>query len=360
MAPQNKESRFSNLLITLRRRIFNDDSDNPLIITLFHRVLALILAFLLIIPLASSYQLTQGAYIGVLDETEGDWSVLEEDSAGSALNAVITEDGFLLKPAINTTEGDRSGFSDIFLYTVEQGDTLSNIAERFSLKKETIMAENDLWNPNQIKVGSQIKVLPVDGLSHLVKKGETLDKIAKKYKIEKDLLVRQNQLEGIDPEEGRVLIVPGAKREMPTYIAGGSTAPSYVPNYNGPRPTGRLIWPVPAGGKITQGYRRGHTAIDIGNRTRGPIYAAAAGKVVKAKYGWNGGYGNVIIIDHGGGMQTLYAHNEKLYVSEGQYVEQGQTISWMGNSGHVYGPTGIHLHFEVRINGVKYNPMNFF
>jgi murein DD-endopeptidase MepM/ murein hydrolase activator NlpD len=59
-------------------------------------------------------------------------------------------------------------------------------------------------------------------------------------------------------------------------------------------------------------------------------------------------------------MQTLYGHNEKLYVETGQYVDQGQTIAWMGRSGRVYGPTGIHVHFEVRINGVKYNPMNFF
>jgi murein DD-endopeptidase MepM/ murein hydrolase activator NlpD len=59
-------------------------------------------------------------------------------------------------------------------------------------------------------------------------------------------------------------------------------------------------------------------------------------------------------------MQTLYGHNEKLYVTAGQYVDQGQTIAWMGNSGNVRGPTGIHLHFEVRINGVKYNPQNFF
>ena len=323
--------------------------------------MALILGFLLIIPLISSYQLTQGAYIGVLDESQGDWSAEDPSADGTpTLNDIATEDGFLLKPAINSTEGDRSGFSDIFMYTVESGDTLSTIAERFNLKKETLMAENDLWNANKVKVGTQIKILPVDGLSHLVKKGETIDKIAKKYKVEKDLIVKQNQLGDGTIEDGMVLIIPGAKRDEPVYISGGSSAPSYAPGYSGSKSGGRLIWPVAAGGKLTQGYGRKHTAIDIGNRARCPIYAAAAGKVVKAKYGWNGGYGNVIIIDHGNGMQTLYGHNEKLYVTEGQYVDQGQTISWMGNSGNVRGPTGIHLHFEVRINGVKYNPMNFF
>jgi len=216
-----------------------------------------------------------------------------------------------------------------------------------------------LWNANKVKVGTQIKVLPVDGLSHLVKKGETIDKIAKKYKVEKDLIIKQNQLGDGTVEGGMVLIVPGAKRDQPVYIAGNS-APSGAANYSGPKSTGRLIWPCGPGASLTQGYKRGHTALDIANRARGPIYAAAAGKVVKAKYGWNGGYGNVIIIDHGNGMQTLYGHNEKLYVTEGQYVDQGQTISWMGNSGNVRGVTGIHLHFEVRINGVKYNPQNFF
>lgn len=326
------------------------------------RVLALVLGFLLIIPLISSYQLTQGAYIGTLDETEGDWSASGDPGADGTptLNDIATEDGFLLKPAINSTIGDRSGFSDIFMYTVESGDTISNIAERFNLKKETIMAENDLWNANKVKVGSQIKILPVDGLSYMVKKGENLDKIAKKFKVEKDLIAKQNQLEGNSTEEGMVLIVPGAKREQPSYIAGGGgNAPSY-PGSSGPKAVGRLIWPAGPGATLTQPYHRGHTALDIANPNRGPIFAAAAGKVVKAKYGWNGGYGNVIIIDHGNGMQTLYGHNEKLYVTEGQYVDQGQTISWMGNTGNVRGRTGIHVHFEVRINGVKYNPMNYF
>jgi murein DD-endopeptidase MepM/ murein hydrolase activator NlpD len=344
------------LLVAGQRKIFNDDTGNPLIGVLCRRVLALVLAFLLIIPLVSSYQLTQGAYIGVLDEYGGDWVDESSWDGTPSLNDIITEDGFLLKPAINTAAGDRSGFSDIFMYTVESGDTISTVAERFGLKKDTLMAENNLYDANKLKVGSQIKVLPVDGLSHLVKKGETLEKIAKKYKVEKDLVAKQNQLKDGLITDGMVLIVPGAKRENPVYVAGGANAPSGAANYSGPKSVGRLIWPAASGGKMTQGYGRKHMGIDIGNRAKGAIYAAAAGKVVRAQNGWNGGYGNVIIIDHGNGMQTLYGHNEKLYVTAGQYVDQGQTIAWMGNSG----PTGIHLHFEVRINGVKYNPQNFF
>jgi murein DD-endopeptidase MepM/ murein hydrolase activator NlpD len=220
--------------------------------------------------------------------------------------------------------------------------------------------ENDLWNANRLRTSMMLKILPVDGISHLVKKDDTVAKIVKKYEVEKEVIMKQNQLEeGDELLAGSALIIPGAKKSQPVYAS--TTAPSNIAryNYNGPS-TGRLIWPTLTKSRISQGFRRGHYAIDIANRAKGPIFAAASGKVIKADYGWNGGYGNVIIIDHGNGMQTLYAHSEKLYVTNGQYVEQGQTISWMGNTGRVYGVTGIHLHFEVRINGVKYNPMNFF
>jgi len=361
--PQGRRaSYFTDFFNPAKKFLFNGDINNPLLWKWWRQVATILLAFLLIMPLISSYQLTQGAFIGVLDETEGDMTGLEpiEGDMENTIQQVITEDGFLLKPNINTTLGDRTGFSDIFMYTVESGDSLSSIAERFNLRKDTIMAENDLWNPNQIKSGVQIKILPVDGLSYSVKKGDTVEKIAKKMKADKETIMKQNRLDSDSLEEDMVIIVPGATRSEPVYLARQPNAPDYVPNFGGAKGSGRLMWPVSTGGKITQSYHRRHTAIDIGNPARGPIYAAAGGKVVKAKYGWNGGYGNVIIIDHGNGMQTLYGHNEKLYVTEGQYVDQGQTISWMGNSGRVYGPTGIHLHFEVRINGVKYNPMNFF
>ena len=78
---------------------------------------------------------------------------------------------------------------------------------------------------------------------------------------------------------------------------------------------------------------------------------------VASEYGWNGGYGNVIEIDHGNGLVTLYAHNKDLYVKVGNNVSRGQHIASMGNTGLVYGKTGIHVHFEVRLNGVKKNPL---
>ena len=311
------------------------------------------------------YSLTEGSF---WQDDSGNYIDFTGQATDSMLSDVMTEDGFLLKPALNSTEGDRSTANEIFAYAVEPGDTLSTIAQRFGIKKETLVMENDLWNVNSLKTGMTLKILPVDGISHVVKKGDTVDKIAKKYEVKSEDIIRQNQLEnGQTLLADTALIIPGGKKIVAPPVVNpgrgksGGNAPSNPSMfaYTG-KTGGRLIWPAGPGGKLTQGYHSGHYAIDIGNRARGPIYAAAAGKIIKASYGWNGGYGNYIIIDHGDGMQTLYGHNEKLYVTEGQYVDQGDTISWMGNSGRVYGATGIHIHFEVRIKGVKYNPMNFF
>lgn len=324
-------------------------------------MIALSAVFMIFSSFGPIYGLTEGHH----DHDGVSFIDYADPETRSILEDIMTEDGFLLKPAVNSTQGDRSTANEIFAYEVEPGDTLSTIAQRFGIKKETLIMENNLWNVNNIRTGMTLKILPVDGVSHVVKKGDTIDKIASKYDVPKEDIIRQNQLEEDETLlADTALIIPGGKRAVtapqPTY-AGGSSAPSNPSAYSySGGGTGRLIWPTLGAAKLTQGFHRGHYAIDIGNRAKGPIFAAAAGKVIKADYGWNGGYGNYIIIDHGNGMQTLYGHNEKLYVTVGQYVEQGQTISWMGRSGRVYGPTGIHVHFEVRINGVKYNPMNFF
>jgi murein DD-endopeptidase MepM/ murein hydrolase activator NlpD len=115
-------------------------------------------------------------------------------------------------------------------------------------------------------------------------------------------------------------------------------------------------WGKVTEGQITNGYKAGHYALDIADRSKPPIWAARGGVIITAEYGWNGGYGNYIIIDHGDGFQTLYAHNEELYVAEGDTVTKGQVISKMGNTGRVYGATGIHVHYECVSDGVKINP----
>lgn len=122
-----------------------------------------------------------------------------------------------------------------------------------------------------------------------------------------------------------------------------------------------MQWPVAAKTRTSQGFKGGHRALDISYTSGGakslPIVAALGGKVIQAaKGGWNGGYGNVVVIDHGNGYQTRYAHNSKVLVGVGQEVKAGQEIAIMGNTGKVHGRTGIHLHFEVLKNGQRINP----
>ncbi len=115
------------------------------------------------------------------------------------------------------------------------------------------------------------------------------------------------------------------------------------------------LWPVPTHLGVTQQPRAGHTALDIGAATGKPVIAAAAGRVITR--GWsNVGYGKHMILDHGNGLHTLYAHFSEYIASQGQYVEAGQTIGLIGSTGKSTGP---HLHFEVRVNGVLKNPWNY-
>lgn len=131
--------------------------------------------------------------------------------------------------------------------------------------------------------------------------------------------------------------------------------------------TGNFMWPVPSCTNITSGFgsRWGsfHKGIDI---SRSGIYgaqivAADSGKVIQAGYGnygtGYGGYGNVVAIDHGGGYSTLYGHMSRVAVGKGQQVTKGQTIGYVGSTGDSSGP---HCHFEIRVNGVAKNPMNWF
>lgn len=127
---------------------------------------------------------------------------------------------------------------------------------------------------------------------------------------------------------------------------------------------GKLGWPCPSSSRITSQYgyrilfgvRDFHTGVDIGATTGSNIIAAESGTVILSSYGWNGGYGNYIIINHGNGVTTRYAHASKLYVSVGQTVTKGQVIAAVGTTGNSTGP---HLHFEVREDGIHKNPLNY-
>jgi murein DD-endopeptidase MepM/ murein hydrolase activator NlpD len=127
----------------------------------------------------------------------------------------------------------------------------------------------------------------------------------------------------------------------------------------GQAPSGRLVWPT-SGGTISSGFGprwgRQHRGIDIPRPYGTPIYAAADGTVVQVVTGWGGGYGNYIVIYHGGGISTLYSHNSRNAVSVGEKVKVGQILGYVGATGNATGP---HLHFEVRVNGSPVNPLGY-
>ncbi len=283
-----------------------------------------------------------------------------ENSEGNEI--LFLEDGFLKKPEKWTKTGDRSDIADILEYAVEEGDTMNEIATRFGVSEATIIQNNGFLDKSAIKPGVTLKIPAADGVVHTVVRGETLLSIAKKYGADVEKIKEQNQKEeGDNLFAGEEIVIPGATMARPVIAKSGAHisvlhSASGIPA--GRETFGKLLFPT--NGKYTQGYHYGHYAVDIAQNGGSPIWAAEGGTVLRAENGWNGGYGNVIIIDHGNGMQTLYAHNREIYVSTGDVVARGQPIASMGNTGRVYGKTGIHLHFEVIVNGAKVNPTRYF
>ncbi len=252
---------------------------------------------------------------------------------------------------------------EIITHVVEPDDTLSSIAERYGLSVETILWENDLKETSTIKPGMELSILPLDGVRHKVRRGETIFSIAKKYGLDQSqaqMIVDYPFNEFLSDETfelvaGQWLMVPDGV--MPTETA--DPTPQRVaqapltPDAGSVAAKGSFIWP--ASGRISQGYRFYHRAIDIANKNSGPILAADAGVVTTAAW-TGGGYGNAIVVEHGNGFQTLYAHLSAVQVQVGQRVNRGNVIGQMGTTGR---STGIHLHFEIRQGGTLVNPMNY-
>ncbi len=308
-----------------------------------------------------------------------DEDILPPSDAEEEIDAqsfLLAEDGFLMKTSSLTEQGTRSAFTAGIVHTVEPGESLSSIAKQAFLSPDTIRYANNLGPKESIKPGQKLLLLPVDGILHTVKRGQNLEAIADLYSVDAGLIARQNKVTKGYLFAGQQLIIPGGKpiveavKPKPVVakkpdnkkpVPSSKPLPSdVVKDLTGfSKPVNHGIFQMPCDCFYTQYFGKSHFGVDLQHRGGSPIYAAEDGRVIRADYGWNGGYGNVVVIDHGNGLQTLYAHNKKLYVKVGDRVERGQAISFMGNTGRVHGPTGIHLHFEVIQSGVKKNPLMY-
>lgn len=280
----------------------------------------------------------------VFKPTIVDGTTTEDDASSS-----LTEDSLQAVSGslrLSTEDIDYPLSDTISVYEVKQGDTIKDVAKLFNVSANTIIWANNLQGKS-ISKGDTLVILPITGIRHTVKKGDTLTSIAKRYKADQDDIATYNGL----PADaaltlGDVIIVPDG--EIQVDIAQKPKAKSkkqkVLNSYSYTAPQGFLARPL-VGGRKTQGIH-GHNGVDIAGTPGTPILASASGRVIVAKgSGYNGGYGNLIIIMHDKGVQTVYAHLRAVYVSPGQTVNQGDVIGELGNTGRSTGP---HLHFEVR------------
>lgn len=239
----------------------------------------------------------------------------------------------------------RIASDQISLYVVREGDTLSQVATMFNVSVSTIVWANQLSSSKDIHPGQTLLVLPVSGVQYTVRTGDTARGVATQFGGDIDEIIAYNNLPADGTlTSGSVITIPGgeAPAEKPKATTKkATTAQGTVASDH----SGYYTHPVP-GSIRTQGMH-GYNGIDFGAPAGTPIRAAASGVVIVSRQGggWNGGYGNYVVIDHPNGTQTLYAHNTSNTVAEGAHVTQGQVVGYVGSTGH---STGNHLHFEVR------------
>lgn len=239
---------------------------------------------------------------------------------------------------------DKANSDQISIYVVREGDNLSQIASMFNVSVNTIIWANDIDRGSKITPGQTLVILPISGLKYEVKKGDTVKSIAQKLNSDADEIIQFNDLPSNGQlAEGQTIIVPnGEIAPSPSIRPGSKSSP--VRGANGPSYAGYYLRPI-AEGRKSQGLH-GYNGIDLADSCGTPVMASASGDVIISREsGWNGGYGNYVVISHSNGTQTLYSHLLSNIVSAGWHVVQGQVIGYVGSTGK---STGCHVHFEVR------------
>ena len=269
--------------------------------------------------------------------------------------------------------------NQVTTYTVETGDTIFGIAEKFDLMPETVLWSNRYIigdTPDGLIVGLELYILPVDGVYHKWSEGEGLNGVASFYGVDPDVIVNYPG-NGLDPatigdyanpniKPGTMLVVPDGVRPTISWVVARDEAASGS-SYLGPGACGGIIygnvgtgtftWPTTATWLSGYDYTPPvHNGLDFDGDFGSPIYASDTGVIVYS--GWSDrGYGNLIVVDHDDGWQTFYAHlMDGTLLPCGSNVQKGQLMASMGITGNSSGP---HLHFELRLNGSPMNPWLF-
>jgi murein DD-endopeptidase MepM/ murein hydrolase activator NlpD len=248
--------------------------------------------------------------------------------------------------------------TEVITYTVQANDTIEKIAARFALKVTTLMYSNPevYMYPDDLSIGQEILIPPVDGAVHSVVEGDTIESIAAYYQVSTQAIAdfAGNKLKSpYTLAVGQVLVIPGGVTPAPV-----KPTPEPAPGYLGESVgsdtgSGNLEWPT--NGIITTDCSDYHIALDIANDAGTPIYAADSGFVEDIET-WDYSWGHFILINHGNGMETRYAHLSAFNVVAGQSVKKGDLIGFMGSTGK---STGNHLHFEVIINHQQVCPWGY-
>ncbi len=245
-------------------------------------------------------------------------------------------------------------------YTVQLGDTVTRIASRYHVSPESVLWANDKLqdNPDLLSVGQTLNIPPTTGVLHSVKSGDTVVDLASKFKASAQDIFDDpfnqsvHNLKSNPPQlmVGQFLMVPRGQKAIATRpVVTASRAPS-----GAVKGTSILAWPT--AGCIYQSYWKAHAALDIDNVIGTPIYASDSGYVEFAGGGWNYGYGNMVLVNHGNGYYTRYGHLNTINVRAGQSVKKGALVGRMGTTGN---STGSHLHFEVIKSGALVNPVYY-
>ncbi len=287
--------------------------------------------------------------------------------------------GILRNPEIQTTSSAIERRTGILKYIVEPNDSIFSIADKFGLKPETVLWANRYTlgdTPDGLSIGFELVILPEDGVYHMWSEGEGLNGVSSFYGVDPDVIINY-PLNNLDPntigdyslpniKPGTMLVVPGGTRPTVSWVVARDN-PAEGSKYLGPNycegtifgavGTGTFSFPTVA--HYLSGYDWNppvHNGLDFDGVSGSIIYAADTGVVVYS--GWSDrGYGNLLVVDHDDGWQTMYAHLlDFSYVPCGSNVYKGEQIALMGSTGRSTGP---HLHFELRFQGTAVNPWDY-